>query len=69
MTRLKRAERRRARLGRVPAWPHAPGCECEGHETFTCERCGKRYGWCLGASDNMPEACDFCWKPSKDVKP
>ena len=43
-------------------WAHAFDCHCEAHQTFTCDRCGRRVGYCLGASDNMPEACDFCWR-------
>ena len=42
---------------------HAPGCECEPHETFVCPACGRRVGYCLGAYDNMPDVCDFCWYP------
>jgi len=50
------------RLDPIP-WAHGKNCECEAHETFTCDRCGRRVGYCLGAHDNMPGACDFCWKP------
>ena len=42
-------------------WAHSPGCGCEPCQTYTCDRCGRRVGWCLGADDNMPGACDFCW--------
>lgn len=24
-------------------------------------RCGRRFGYCIGGSDDMPGACDFCW--------
>ncbi len=44
-------------------WAHGKNCPCEAHETFTCDRCGRRVGYCLGAADNMPGACDFCWTP------
>lgn len=42
-------------------WAHAKDCTCTPEQTFTCTICGRRFGWCLGASDNMPEACDLCW--------
>ena len=44
-------------------WAHLPDCDCKPEHTFTCAVCGRRVGWCLGASDNMPAACDFCWRP------
>lgn len=44
-------------------WAHNPDCACEVHETFTCDQCGRRVGYCMGAHDNMPGACDFCWRP------
>lgn len=47
----------------VVAWAHDKNCECEAHHTFTCDQCGRRVGWCLGGADNMPGACNFCWKP------
>ena len=47
-------------------WAHAPGCACDVTQTYTCDRCGRRVGYCLGCSDNMPGACDFCWTPPKD---
>ena len=37
-------------------WGHAPGCSCAVEQTFTCGRCGRRFGWCLGVHG----ACDFC---------
>lgn len=46
-------------------WAHAADCQCEPHQTFTCDRCGRRVGHCLGCHDNMPGACDFCWKEPK----
>ncbi len=49
------------------AWPHLDDCECEVTHTFTCDRCGKRYGWCLGCHDGMPGACDFCWAKKHGV--
>ena len=49
--------------GRARPWAHNRGCSCQPHQTFTCDRCGRRVGWCLGAHDNMPGACDFCWRP------
>jgi hypothetical protein len=49
-------------------WAHADGCGCDATQTFTCDRCGRRFGWCLGAHDNMPGACDFCWRPTGDVQ-
>jgi hypothetical protein len=52
----------KGRAGGLP-WAHNADCDCEAHHTFTCNRCGRRVGWCLGAADNMPSACDFCWKP------
>ena len=30
--------------------------------------CGKTYGYCLGASDDMPEHCDFCWTREHDAE-
>jgi hypothetical protein len=47
-------------------WAHAPGCRCKPEETFTCAHCGRRVGYCLGGFDNMPEACNFCWKPEEE---
>lgn len=47
-------------------WAHAPGCGCKLAETFTCDRCGRRVGFCLGCHDDMPGACDFCWHPPSD---
>ncbi len=44
-------------------WAHAPRCGCRCDQTFTCNRCGRRVGHCLGGYDNMPEACNFCWRP------
>lgn len=44
-------------------WAHQPsGCDCGIHETYTCDRCGHRVVHCIGCSDNMPGACDFCWR-------
>jgi hypothetical protein len=51
---------------RAKPWAHNANCSCEAHETFTCDQCGRRVGWCLGSDDNMPGACDFCWRPPKD---
>ena len=59
----------RNRLGHVveaKPWAHNPNCNCKPHQTFTCDRCGRRVGYCLGCDDNMPGACDFCWKPPED---
>lgn len=42
-------------------WAHARNGSCLVHQTFTCDRCGRRVGDCLGEADNMPGACDFCW--------
>lgn len=42
-------------------WPHLSGCTCDVTQTYTCERCGRRFGHCIGAADDMPEACDYCW--------
>lgn len=47
-------------------WAHNPGCSCKAHETFTCDCCGRRVGYCLGSFDNMPGACNFCWKPESE---
>lgn len=56
-----------------PVTPHQPDCakkvgkkkrkayQCGG--TFRCPHCKRRVGWCMGCYDNMPEACDDCWKP------
>ena len=44
-------------------WAHAGDCECAPWHTFVCAHCGRVVGWCLGADDNMPDACDFCWRP------
>jgi hypothetical protein len=41
---------------------HVKGCNCLAVHHFKCPHCGCRVGWCLGCHDNMPEACDFCWK-------
>ncbi len=43
-------------------WAHAKGCDCTVTQTFTCDRCGRRFGWCLGCHDKMPGVCDFCWR-------
>jgi hypothetical protein len=59
---IQRPEGRRGPLVHKP-WAHNAPCPCEAHETFTCDRCGRRVGYCLGAHDNMPSACDFCWTP------
>lgn len=40
---------------------HADVCDCKRGETFVCNVCKRRVGWCLGASDDMPDACDDCW--------
>lgn len=42
-------------------WAHARRCLCTVDQTFTCNRCGRRFGWCLGVTDDLPGACDFCW--------
>jgi hypothetical protein len=47
----------------VKPWMHARDCTCDVTQTFTCAHCGRRFGWCMGAADNMPEACDLCWRP------
>lgn len=36
-----------------------PGCKCA--HTFVCNVCGRVCGWCYGAADSMPRACDDCW--------
>lgn len=41
---------------------HSRGCECVAIHRFRCGVCGRVRGWCLGAADNMPNACDFCWR-------
>jgi hypothetical protein len=42
-------------------WAHESGCDCEVTHTFTCSHCGRRFGWCLGGTGEMPDACNFCW--------
>jgi len=49
---------------------HAPDCarcvtsggqplyECGG--TYTCPRCDRVFGWCIGAYDDTPALCDEC---------
>ena len=48
---------------------HAPDCatlfisgtpaySCGG--TYTCNRCEREFGWCLGAVDDTPALCDEC---------
>lgn len=61
----RRADRR---VWTLP-WAHAFACSCLPEQTFTCARCGRRVGYCLGASDNMSDACDFCWKPEIETTP
>jgi hypothetical protein len=42
--------------------PGRDGCTssvCNG--VYTCERCRKLFGWCYGASDDLPDYCDDCW--------
>jgi hypothetical protein len=46
-------------------WAHAPDCKCDVTMTYSCDRCGRRVGWCLGGDDNMRGACDFCWTAPK----
>ena len=53
--------RRSGRGRRSKPWAHAPRCDCTLEQTFTCEHCGRRFGWCLGMADELPGACDFCW--------
>ena len=50
----------------VKPWAHTAYCACDVDQTFTCDRCGRRVGWCLGCHDEMPGACDFCWRPPMD---
>jgi hypothetical protein len=42
---------------------HEHGCSCKVVHRYKCGVCGRVRGWCLGAHDNMPQACDFCWEP------
>jgi hypothetical protein len=42
---------------------HVDDCSCKVVHHFKCPHCKVRVGWCRGAYDNMPEACDMCWKP------
>ena len=59
----RRADGRR-RVWAQP-WGHAFACCCLPEETFTCRRCGRRFGWCLGDYDIMPTACKFCCGPGE----
>jgi hypothetical protein len=47
-----------------PAPLHAPRCarhapQCGG--VYRCAGCRRLSGYCLGASDDMPDHCDACW--------
>jgi len=44
--------------------PHADGGGCG---VFVCSRCRKVTPWCLGAADDQPKRCDFCWRPTDDA--
>ena len=57
--------RGRIHRGVAKPWAHALGCDCAIEETFTCRRCGRRFGWCLGDYDIMPTACRFCCGPGE----
>jgi hypothetical protein len=46
--------------------PHAHDCKCKVVHRFRCAICWRVRGWCLGAYDNLPDACDFCWFPPPD---
>ncbi len=36
-------------------------CSHPKEERYVCAGCARRVCWCNGASDDMPEHCDFCW--------
>ena len=42
-------------------WAHIPDCECAPEHTYTCQYCGRRFGWCIGGTDEIAPCCDFCW--------
>lgn len=54
-------EKKRAFRQWVRGELHHRGCDCTPEMVFFCTGCGKRVGWCLGAADNRPTICDFCW--------
>ena len=35
-----------------------PWYECGG--TYTCNRCEREFGWCMGCLDDTPALCDEC---------
>jgi hypothetical protein len=46
---------------------HAPDCDPywlngspQCHGTYTCNRCERLFGWCVGACDATPSLCDEC---------
>jgi|ETNvirnome_2_300_1030623.scaffolds.fasta_scaffold00700_8 hypothetical protein len=51
----------RAKLRPTPF--HQYDCEgpadCGGD--YVCAECRATVGWCFGAADDMPDACDACW--------
>ncbi len=40
--------------------PRRALCRC-GCPVFVCGRCRRLTPFCLGAADDMPDACDECW--------
>jgi hypothetical protein len=34
---------------------------CEPGAIFECKVCGRLMPYCMGADDDLPDACDDCW--------
>jgi hypothetical protein len=39
---------------------HAPDCNHDCGGDYVCNRCERKFGWCLGAFDDTPAICDEC---------